>query len=160
LPVTRPSALLFAVLASCGPFPRDPHDTLARVAQGTLRVGVSVHPPWVLPGPEPVGVEPELVGELAEELGVEIEWHPGSTEALLARLEGRGKGGSVVSDNPALDLVIGGLCQDSPWRKHVAFSLPYADVDEGMGCERVLAMPPGENAWAMRVDSWIATRSP
>jgi polar amino acid transport system substrate-binding protein len=148
------------MLAGCGPFPRDPLDTLERVSQGTLRVGVSAHPPWVLPGEVPTGEEPELVGELAQELGVQVEWHPGSTEALLARLEGRGRGGSLDSDKPALDLVIGGLCKDSPWKTHVAFSLPYADEVRGGGCERVLAMPPGENRWAVRVDSWIAQREP
>jgi hypothetical protein len=121
-------------------------------------VGVTEHPPWTLPGP--AGPEPELVGELAGALGVQVEWHPGSTESLLARLEGRGRGGDVVGRTPALDLVIGGLCQDSPWKEHVAFSLPYVRETEGGGCARVFAMPPGENRWAVYIDSWLATREP
>jgi hypothetical protein len=65
-----------------------------------------------------------------------------------------------VSRTPALDLVIGGLCQDSPWKEHVAFSLPYVRETEGGGCARVFAMPPGENRWAVYIDSWLATREP
>jgi hypothetical protein len=130
-------------------------DTLQRVSGGTLRVGISPHPPWVVPGPVPTGPEPELVTALAAELGARIEWHPGSTDALLARLEGRGRGGSAQEDRPLLDLVIAGLCEDSPWREHVAFSQPHTRPREGEGCERVLALPPGENAWAVRVDRWL-----
>lgn len=46
--------------------PRDPEGTLHRVTEGTLRVGATTNDPWVsYEGGEPVGIEVELVKQLA-----------------------------------------------------------------------------------------------
>src|SRR5687767_15777970 len=93
--------------------PRDPDGTLERVRGGIVRVGVAESPPWVvLATPNTAaGVEPTLVKAIADSLGASIEWiHKGESE-LLTDLEER-----------KLDLVLGGLTEDSPWKAKVALT--------------------------------------
>lgn len=102
----RPAAAaLLAVATVAGPaaafeFPRDPGGTLDRVtATGTIRAGVSDHPPWVTLGDgPPEGVEVDLLKGFAADLGVSVEWHALPALRALDALE-RG----------VLDLAIGGF---------------------------------------------------
>src|SRR5688572_14343275 len=92
---------LLLTLASCGvSIPADPDDTLERVRQGTLRVGVSPQPPWtgVDAAGEPVGREVDLVADFAAGLGAEVRWVVGGEEQLITALE-----------HGDLDLMVGGL---------------------------------------------------
>ncbi|MFN2587303.1 MAG: substrate-binding periplasmic protein [Actinomycetota bacterium] len=115
-----------AVLSSCG-LPRDPEGTLARVAGGTMRVGVTENPPWAVLGAHgPGGVEVEIVELFARELGAEVEWHDGSAEELAAALEVR-----------ELDLLIGGLESTSGLAAHASLTHPYLTT------QVVVAVPPG-----------------
>jgi polar amino acid transport system substrate-binding protein len=120
-------AIIAVGIAACD-FPRDPEGTLDHVQGGTMRVGVTDHPPWVdLSGPEPSGVEPELLREFAASQDAEIEWVEGPESELIAALTGY-----------QLDVVAGGLTQTTPWAKEVSITLPYVDT------EIVFAVPPGE----------------
>ena len=93
-----------------------------------MRVGVSDNEPWVnLDGPEPTGVEPEIVRRFAEELGAEIHWVQGDSEELVEALEGG-----------QLDVVIAGFTRTSQYKRKVALTRPYVDT------ELLLAHPPGE----------------
>jgi polar amino acid transport system substrate-binding protein len=123
------AAALLAGLALAGcQYPRDPEGTLGRVEGGTMRVGVVESDPWVeLGGPEPQGVEPELLRQFAEQLDAEIEWVEGGEEELVAALEGY-----------QLDVVVGGLTRSSPQATQAALTRPYVEV------QLVLAVPPGE----------------
>jgi polar amino acid transport system substrate-binding protein len=218
----RPAAgvLLLIAAAACG-LPRDPNGTLARVRGGTMRVGVVEQPPWTtLPaGRGAGGIEGALVAELARELGAKIEWVRATESQLLEALEMR-----------ELDIVIGGLTDDSPWVQHVAVTKPFytdtivvgalpgarrlrtidrrpvffdardpaigayvrreggiprpiAELGEAPGlvaaptwhlaslglahagitlreAHHVMAAPPGENAWLMRIEQSITLRKP
>ena len=135
-------------LAGCGlSMPADPDGTLQRVTGGELRVGLSPNPPWtVLPagGDEtPGGREVELVHRLADELDAEVRWTIGGEEDLMGRLE-----------QDELDLVVGGLTEDSPWTTHAALTLPYttAPGPDGDPVGHVLAIPLGENAFMVEVE--------
>jgi ABC-type amino acid transport substrate-binding protein len=135
-----------ALLQGCD-LPRDAEGTLPRLRGGELRVGVAEHPPWTTIVDGRVdGVEPRLVAELARELGARTAWRRGSESELLESLHAR-----------RLDLVIGGLTDDSPWRGKVAFTTPYF-TDTVADRRHVFALSPGENAWQMRVERFLDSR--
>jgi polar amino acid transport system substrate-binding protein len=146
--------LVGSVTGGCGDIPRDPGGTLDRVRGGTLRVGVSVDPPWTeTPGPvtgggapTPSGIEPSLVTDFARSLDADVEWTVGGEESLVTDLEeGR------------LDLVVGGLTEASPWSEHVALTRPYVTVP-GAGGEperHVMAAPMGENAYLVALETFL-----
>jgi len=108
--------LLVALAVSACDLPRDPEGTFDRVRGGTMRVGVVERRPWTtLPASGGAGgLEGALVAELARELGARIEWVRSSESQLLEALKLR-----------ELDIVIGGLTDDSPWAQHVAFTAPF-----------------------------------
>jgi polar amino acid transport system substrate-binding protein len=116
----RRSLLLFLITvcvcgASCGNLPRDPKETLRRVQGGHLRVGLVERPPWVVrTAGEPAGAEVELVRQFAHELGATPEWYWGGEQAQMEALE-----------HYQLDLVIGGMTNDTPWSKYVGLTSPY-----------------------------------
>ena len=146
------TALLTGVLvAGCTSLPADPEGTLDRVTGGTIRVGVSPNPPWteVGPGAEPSGTEVTLVRDFAATLPAQVAWTVGGEEALIMALE-RGD----------LDLVVGGLTADTPWTEHAAISKPYAEATDPAGdrIELVLAAPPGENAFLLRLERFLRGR--
>ena len=115
------------VAAGCD-LPRDPESTLPRIRNGTLRVGVTAHEPWArYTGGDPQGVEVEIVKELAEELGAEIEWVFGNESELMQAAEAF-----------ELDLVIGGITDDSPWQDRVGMTRPFLEV------KTLVAVPGGE----------------
>ncbi|HYH60208.1 MAG TPA: transporter substrate-binding domain-containing protein [Thermoleophilaceae bacterium] len=110
-------------------FPKDPEGTLNQVRErGSIKVGVTHHDPFVnLHGPEPAGVEVELIEGFADHLGVEVEWVEGSESQLVELLAGT-----------EIDVMLAGLDRQSPLQKEVGFTRPYANV------EIVVAVPPGE----------------
>lgn len=140
---------LALVLPGCGiSIPADPDGSLQRVSGGTLRVGVSPHPPWtVVDGTgDPTGDEVELVTEFAQRIEAEAVWVVGGEEQLIARLE-----------HEQLDLVIGGLTADTPWSEKVAVTRPYREVTDSVGepAELVMAAPMGENAFLRALEMFL-----
>lgn len=125
------AALALTALNGCK-IPQDPEGTLEGVRDGTLRVGVTEHEPWVvLAGPgEPRGVEPELVRRFAETLNAEIDWFEGSEQELVGALK---EGG--------LDLVVGGLTSKSPWKQDAALTRPYLTTRLVVGAEPGASLP-------------------
>jgi polar amino acid transport system substrate-binding protein len=80
-----------------------------------VRVGLVEHPPWVVRTTgEPAGVEVDLVRNFASELGTNPEWHWGGEQEEMEALE-----------HFQLDLVIGGLTDETPWRKYVGLTSSY-----------------------------------
>ena len=129
-----------AVAVACG-LPRDPDRTLERVRGGVVRVGIAESRPWVIVTPNGAeGIEPTLVKAIADSLGVTIEWIRKGESELLTDLEER-----------KLDLVIGGLTDDSPWKTKVALTKPFYE-DPSTKKKHVMAAPPGENAWLVFVE--------
>jgi polar amino acid transport system substrate-binding protein len=110
-------AAVALLAAGCTSLPRDPKGTVDRVRGGTLRVGLIEAPPWVVrTGGEPAGAEVELVRRLAAELDAEPQWIWGGSQPHLEALE-----------RFELDLVAGGLTDDTPWAKRVGLTGPYFD---------------------------------
>ncbi len=102
-------------LAACG-LPVDPADTFERAQRGQLRVGVVDNPPWAVVLDHEVvgGVEVRLVTQFAESINAELVFHTGSMSDLGPALR-----------SYALDVLVGGLTMDSPWRKEIALSPSY-----------------------------------
>lgn len=143
--------MVTAALSStaCGiSVPADPDDTLERVRGGTLRVGVSPHPPWTEVGADgrPAGREVELVTAFANQLQAEPEWVIGGEEQLVTRLE-----------HGQLDLVIGGITADTPWSDKVSVTRPYLEATDAAGkpIKLVMAAPMGENAFLRSLEVFL-----
>lgn len=142
------SLLLIASLAlpaGCESFPRDPEHTAERTQRsGLLRVGVTEHAPFVerADGGEPVGLEVALVREFAAERHLRVRWHWGQEEMLLQALE-----------RFELDLVIGGIDEQTPWSERVGLTRPWHEQPSGP--KRALAIPPGENAWLGELERFL-----
>jgi polar amino acid transport system substrate-binding protein len=131
-----------AALAGCQ-YPRDVEGTLDRVEGGTMRVGVSDNEPWVnLDGPEPSGVEPEIIRRFADSIGAEVHWVQGDSEELVEALEGG-----------QLDVVVAGITRTSEYRRKVGLTRPYVDT------ELLLAHPPGEDMPEEDHDTKIAVEA-
>lgn len=119
-----------ALLAGCR-IPDDTAGTLDRVQGGSMRVGVTDSDPWVLldaDGRPTGGVEVALLRHFARELDSRVEWIDGPEEELVAAL----KEGS-------LDLIAGGLTNESRWNKDIALTRPYAES------RTVVGVPPGSS---------------
>ena len=144
--IMRPhAALALAGLVGACNLPRDPDDTLKRVENGELRVGVAIHPPWTTDSAGAFGgVEPAMVRALAGQLRARVRWTPGGESVLMPELHER-----------KLDLVIAGLDAATPWAAQVGITRPYHWVTEPEKRELVWAVAPGENAWQMRVERFL-----
>jgi ABC-type amino acid transport substrate-binding protein len=128
--------------AACG-LPKDADGALDRIRNGTLRVGIAENPPWVVvSGDEVSGTEPTIVADLARRLNSRVKNVYGSESLLLEGLHRR-----------ELDVVIGGFTDDSPWKREVALTKPYHEDRQKR--KHVLALPPGENAWLMYVETYL-----
>ncbi len=132
------------LLAGCTTIPRDPDGTLDRVrATGVLRAGASPGGDLVeVDGDAVSGAEVDLVEGFAASVPARVEWRAGGEEELVAALE-RGE----------LDIIAGGLTDQSPWADRVALTRPYA-------AGHVLAVPMGENATLFALESWLDARRP
>lgn len=140
-------ATLLLLLSGCGAsLPMDPHGTLDRAENGTLRVGVTANPPWVeIENGEPTGREPDLIREFAAQRDAIIEWTAGSEAVLTSALE-RGE----------LDVVIGGFLDDTPWADMAAVTRPYTTTEGPKGPERhVLLARMGENALLVALERFL-----
>lgn len=137
------SLVALSVLTGCE-LPRDPEETLERARGGTLVVGAVPAPPHLeRAGDGATGPEAELIRAFAGEIGADVEWRWGSLDEhmeALARFE--------------LHLVAAGLTSHSPWKTEVGFTRPWR-VDGAR--RRVLAVPPGENAFLVALERLIVS---
>lgn len=139
-------------LVGCGGhYPADPDGTLNRISGTTLRVGVSHQPPWTDTAAEhspdePGGIEAHLIEDYAASIDAEVEWHAGGEEQLIKLLSER-----------ELDVVIGGLTDQSPWSSDAALTTSYAEslgVD-GKTAKHVMAVQMGENAFMTSLERFL-----
>ncbi len=140
------------LLTSCGlEMPADPENTLERVRGGTLRVGVSPHPPHtvVVPDGPPSGSDVDLAAGFAASIGARPVWVTGGEEPLITALE-----------HGELELVIGGLTADTPWTEKAAITKPYARARDSTGkeVELVMAAPMGENAYLVTLERYLLSQ--
>lgn len=134
-------ALAFVLfLSGCG-IPRDPAGTLNQMRGGVIRVGMVPNPPWVVDlGDSIGGVEGKLVAAIAAVTSARVEIVRAPEFELIRSLHDR-----------QLQLVVGGFDRKVSWAQEVALTSPYITTPDGV--EHVLAAPPGENAWLMKIES-------
>lgn len=134
--------VLFILLQSCGNFPKDPDHTLEKVKGGTLIVGYSENPPWVIKTTsEPTGIEAELIKEFAKSINATIHWKNGTEESLIESLE-----------KDEIHLLIAGLTKETPWEKKAGLTRPYIDHEKK---KHVMAVPMGENAFLVELEKFL-----
>lgn len=137
--------LLLVTALGCSDLPRDPERSLERVRENRMmRVGVSESPPWITRAAEPGGLEADLIRSLAHAEGARVEWVWGTLEQHYEDLE-----------KFQLDLVAGGITTDSPWKARLGATRPYVEY---AGKKHIVAVPPGENAWLVRVEQHLASQ--
>jgi hypothetical protein len=122
--------------------PRDRKDTLARVEHGELRAGFTHHPPQVdCTGARPRGDEVAMIERLSVKLEARLSSSCASEATLVDALRAH-----------RIDIAAGAFDGASPWRDKTGVTLPYSRHSG-----RRFLVPPGENAWLLRVDRLIAT---
>ena len=133
----RPVLLLLLLTSACDALPRDPGDTSGRIASTKVFTVGFLEPD--------LGGRPQVTGllkELERRTGAHAHTVPGGGEVLLTRLQ--------AGD---LDLAIGRLSKDSPWKSDVALAPPLAasgPEDDPIAIRA--AARNGENRWIMTVE--------
>ena len=130
------------LIIGCENYPRDPDKTLEKVRNGTLLVGYTENPPWVVKGSaEPTGIEAQLIKDFASELNARIQWQNDTEQDLFQKLE-----------KQELHLVIGGLTAKNAWKKKISFTRPYL---KGEKEKYVMAVLKGENAFVLQLEEFL-----
>jgi ABC-type amino acid transport substrate-binding protein len=146
------AALVLAIgLSGCAmSFPADPDGTLDRVSGGTLRVGLSPNGEWadITDDGTASGLEVRLVEEFAETIDAEVAWVEGGEEQLFSQLH-----------EGALDMVVGGLTDKTPWVNKGAITKPFTEVSTSSGVEKhVMAAAMGENAFLLALERFLLSQ--
>ncbi|KTS02616.1 transporter substrate-binding domain-containing protein [Microbacterium testaceum] len=153
MPRSRPAAVVAAalsvlLLAGCGiRIPTDPQGTLDRVEGGVLHAGISPNGDFVrIDGDLPSGSEVDALTDFAASMDAEVDWTVGSEEALVRGLE-----------NGDLDVVAGGVTDETPWTERAGMTRPYGEVtlDDGSAAKLVMLVPLGENAFVSRLETFL-----
>ena len=128
-------------------FPADPDGLLDRASGGTLRVGLAPNGEWtdVTDEGEASGLEVDLLQEFAATIDADITWVEGSEERLFTQLH-----------EGALDMVIGGFTDKTPWVHKAAITKPFTEVSTSSGLEKhVMAAAMGENAFLLELERFL-----
>lgn len=134
--------LLLVCLLSCAPYPKDAEDSLKRIHKGTLRVGVSHHPPFVIATDSlPQGSEVELVEAYGAQHHAQIIWIIDSETVLAEKLK-----------HFEIDVMISGLVKSSPLTEGLGTTQPYLTDSSG---KHIIAVAPGENALLQDLDTFL-----
>jgi hypothetical protein len=60
-----------------------------------------------------------------------------------------------------LDLLLAGLIKSTPWQNKVALTRPFLETQRGdRKVQHVLAVPPGENGWLVRLERFLKQARP
>jgi hypothetical protein len=147
---------LISVLSLCGcglTIPSDPSGTLDAVRGDVLRAGVSPNAPFVditAGDAAPTGTEIEAIEAFADHLDADVKWTIGSEEELVRELE-----------DGELDIVAGGLTDETPWSDKAGVTRSYDDVtdDDGSTLKLVMLAPIGENAFISDLETFLSDYS-
>ena len=141
-----PVLALTTTLVGCGiSVPADPEGTLQDVSGGELRVGVSADEGLADTSTDaPSGSLIDLVDGFSESIDAEIEWTVGSEETLVTMLE-----------EGDLDLVVGGLTDQTPWADRVGVTRGYTDIEGADDRAIVMFVPLGENAFLSELEGFL-----
>lgn len=136
--IRRAGLFLLLILAACDSLPQDPEGTLDRVrGKHEFRVGLIASGDR-RPGDE---LERAFLGRVAAATGARPVISEDGAERLLPELEeGR------------LDLVIGAIGSETPWKNEVAVLRPFGTVAGKAGLLLVPIARNGENQWIMLLE--------
>ena len=139
-----------AISVGCSDFPRDAAGALERVRGGELRAGAIDNPPWITWSSDDTvaGVEARLVEAWAGTLRARVRWQRGDTAGLTDALHRR-----------EIDVLAGGLRQETPYAAMLALTQPYLQARDAHGESHrmVLAVTPGESALLLDLDRFLAS---
>jgi ABC-type amino acid transport substrate-binding protein len=141
------AALMVLTGCSAPVMPADPDGTLATVRGGELRAGVTPAGGLVdVTGAEPTGDEADAVRAFARSLDAEVDWTVASEETLVRGLE-----------DGELDLVAGGITDETPWVDRAGVTRGYREVVDERGRTHMLVMlvPLGENAFLSELETFL-----
>jgi ABC-type amino acid transport substrate-binding protein len=150
----RPLAALLTLVAVCAVtacgvrIPADPDGTLDAVHGGELRAGVSPHEGFVeVDDGDPQGPEADAIRAFAGTLDAEVAWTVGSEEQLVRGLE-----------DGALDVVAGGITDQTPWLDKAGVTRAYREAEDASGRVHkiVMLVPLGENAFLSELEVFLA----
>lgn len=146
--LTAVATIATMTLGGCGlTMPSDPDGTLDRVTDGVLRVGTTQNGDRVVVGDDgPSGEDIDLVKGFADTLGSDLEWVVGAEESLVREL-GTGR----------LDLIVGGITDETPWSDNAGVTRPYTEITDIDGTTHKLVMltPLGENAFISALEEFL-----
>lgn len=131
------------ILTGCDGIPADPDHTSERVrAEGRYQVGL------IAPADVPsAALEQAFLAHVSQAAGARAVIEADAAEPLLLRLE-----------EGDLDLVIGRVAADSPWRTRVSPLPPLADA-QGGAIELTAFARNGENRWIALLDRQARARA-
>ncbi|QHT66738.1 transporter substrate-binding domain-containing protein [Rhodocytophaga rosea] len=133
---------ILLLLSSCKNFPKDPSHTLEKVKNGTLLVGYSENPPFVIKtSHEPTGLEADLVKAFANTLNARLEWRNDTEARLFESLKKK-----------EIHLVIAGITKDTPWQDKAGITRPYLETKDK---KYVMALQLGENAFLIELEKFL-----
>jgi len=133
-------------LVGCGvTVPTDPDGTLEAVSGGELRVGVSSDESLVDVSAEaPTGPLVDLVDAFADSLDADVHWTIDGEETLVGMME-----------EGELDLVVGGLTDQTPWVDRVGVTRGYTGIEGAGDRAIVMFVPLGENAFLSDLECFL-----
>ena len=140
-------ALACALLSGCEvTIPSDPDGTLDRIEGGTLHAGASLSEGLVRETRvgTPRGPLVELVEGFADQHDATVEWTIGSEETLVGMLE-----------SGELDIVVGGMTDETPWTDRSGVTRGYPNIDGSGGRSIVMLVPLGENRLLASLEEFL-----
>lgn len=127
---------------ACDHYPKDLRNSLEKAKGGTLLVGYTENPPWVVKSEKGLeGIEVGIVRGFAKSINAEIEWVEKNEQALLSELE-----------HHNLHLVIAGLTRNTPWKQRVGVTNAYVEYEKQ---KHIIAVPPGELALLYELETYL-----
>lgn len=133
-------------MTGCGvTVPSDPNGSLQSVSERSLRVGASLEPGLIdSEGAALSGPLADLVEEFAAEIDTTVDWTAGGEESLVRMLE-----------EGELDLVVGGMTDQTPWVERAGVTRGYTTIEGADGRSLVMLVPLGENALLFVLEQFL-----
>lgn len=133
--------LTAALLFSCDRYPQDPNNTLEKIRDTEMFVGLIENPPFVsFSEGDTAGIEVDLVQDFATLHQAEIVWITGNEAILMDKLQ-----------HYELHLVVGGLTIETPYITRIGITRPYYR-------DFVMTIPQGENEFLIELEKFLKSR--